>query len=156
MRTSAYKLLLRAGLGLVLSWPGARFSMAEDRFAPLDLREVHVGGEIGRRIDVTVRNNLLVLGADRDFLAPFRARTQTGGYIGLGKLIDATARFAAYTGDPKVLALRKHLVDTVVALQEPDGYLGMLARSSPVTATWVATPVVLAQLSGTSLQCARR
>ena len=47
---------------------------AADALAPLDLRNVKVGGEIGRRIDVTVRNNLLVLDAEKDFLAPFRAR----------------------------------------------------------------------------------
>ena len=136
MRASAFNLWPRLGLGLVLSWLGPGLSVADDRFTPLDLREVHVGGEIGRRIEVTIRNNLLVLDADRDFLAPFRARTQAGGYIGLGKLIDATVRFAAYSGDPKVLALRKHLVDTIIASQEADGYIGMLAPKDRMHGLW--------------------
>src|SRR5271157_696352 len=130
MRTNLRILLPRLGLGLGLTWLGACSVSGEDRFTALDLRQVQVGGEIGRRIDVTIRNNLLVLDADRDFLAPFRTKTRSDGYIGLGKLIDATARFAAYTGDPKVLELKKHLVDTVLETQEPDGYIGMLAPPS--------------------------
>jgi len=49
-----------------------------------------VGGEIGRRIDVTVNNNLLKLDVEKDFLAPFRRQDCTRGYVSLGKLIDAT------------------------------------------------------------------
>ncbi len=136
MQTNLRILLPRLVLGLGLTWLGACSAIGEDRFTALDLRHVQVGGEIGRRIDVTIRNNLLVLDADRDFLAPFRAKTRSDGYIGLGKLIDATARFAAYTGDPKVLELKKHLVDTVLETQEPDGYIGMLAPPSRMRGLW--------------------
>jgi len=136
MRTNLRALLPGLVLGLTLTWLVACPVIGEDRFSALDLRQVHVGGEIGRRIDVTIRNNLLVLDADRDFLAPFRAKTQTGGYIGLGKLIDATARFAAYTGDPKVLELKRHLVSTLLETQEPDGYIGMLAPPSRMRGLW--------------------
>ena len=65
--------------------------------------QVAVRGEMGRRIDITMKNNLLVLDADRDFLQPFQAKSQTSGYIGLGKLIDAAVRFAAYSRDEKVV-----------------------------------------------------
>lgn len=84
------------------AWPAA--ATAADVLAPIDLRQVKVGGEIGRRIDVTIDNNLLVLKADRDFLAPFCAKKVRTGYVGLGKLIDAAVRFAAYTKDARVLA----------------------------------------------------
>ena len=79
---------------------------AADVLAPLDLSSVKLGGELGRRIDVTVANNLLVLDADPDFLAPFREKTKNTGYIGLGKLLDATVRLAAYAGDPRLAALK--------------------------------------------------
>ena len=36
-------------------------AVAEDAFSPLELGQVKVGGEIGRRIDVTIENNLLVI-----------------------------------------------------------------------------------------------
>ncbi|MDQ1256063.1 MAG: uncharacterized protein QG656_659, partial [Candidatus Hydrogenedentes bacterium] len=76
-----------------------------DELTPVEIGDVRVTGEVGRRIDATVEHNLLAIDADRDFLTPFYSREQQGGYIGLGKLIDALARFAAYTKDPRVDAL---------------------------------------------------
>jgi len=64
--------------------------------APLAPTEVKVGGETGRRINVTVNNNLLVIHVDKDFLAPFQNKDKKDGYIGLGKPIDSSVRFAAY------------------------------------------------------------
>ncbi|MFO0928542.1 MAG: glycoside hydrolase family 127 protein [Gemmataceae bacterium] len=108
-----------------------------DRWSPVPIRAVKVGGEIGRRIDVTVKNNLLALDADRDFLAPFAAKKGcAGGYIGLGKVIDAAATLAAYTGDPKVVALKDRLVQHTLRHQEADGYLGLFPPAERMTALW--------------------
>lgn len=112
------------------------FLHADDALTPLDLRDVQVGGELGRRIDVTVRNNLLVLDADGDFLPPFHKKTKKDGYVGLGKLLDATVRFAAYTGDPKVLALKNHLIGETIGAQEPDGYIGIMAPEYRISGMW--------------------
>jgi hypothetical protein len=109
---------------------------AADALLPLDARQVKVGGEIGRRIDVTVRNNLLALDADKDFLSPFEAKTAKDGYIGLGKLLMAAVRFAAYSHDPKVLALKNHLVERILATQGPDGYIGFFTPPQRMTALW--------------------
>jgi len=109
---------------------------AADVLTPLQPSDVKVGGEIGRRIDITVNNNLLVLNADKDFLAPFQKKGQGGGYIGLGKLIDATVRFAAYTHDEKVLALKKHLVQETISAQEADGYIGIMQPASRMWSLW--------------------
>ena len=69
---------------------------------PIDLREIKIGGEIGRRIDITVYKNLLALNIEKDFLLPSENRISVPpAYVGLGKLIDATVRFAAYTNDDK-------------------------------------------------------
>jgi uncharacterized protein len=103
---------------------------AADAMTPIGLGDIKVAGEIGRRLDITVNNNLLALDVDNVFLAPFRESNQESGYIGLGKLIDATVRFAAYTKDERVLALKKHLVAEAVSTQKPDGYIGMLVPAN--------------------------
>jgi len=109
---------------------------AADALTPLGLRDVHVGGEIGRRITITITNNLLALDADRDFLPSFKAKTAKDGYIGLGKLLDATVKFAAHTGDSRVLALKQHLVEETLKAQEPDGYIGIIAPPQRVRGLW--------------------
>jgi hypothetical protein len=107
-----------------------------DVLAPLDLRDVKVGGEIGRRIDLTITNNLLVLDVDGDFLRPFLEEQRRGEFVGLGMLLDATVKFAAYSGDPKVLALRKHLVAEVLRAQEADGYIGTFPPPQRIQTLW--------------------
>ncbi|MFI5380024.1 MAG: beta-L-arabinofuranosidase domain-containing protein [Tepidisphaerales bacterium] len=129
----AYWAPLAVSLAVFAIVPAA---LAADELTPLDIRQVKVSGEIGRRIDVTVHNNLLVLNADKDFLPPFLDKKARDGYIGLGKLIDTAVRLAAYTGDDKVLALKKHLVDKTIAAQEPDGYIGMFAPQHRVSGMW--------------------
>ncbi len=111
-------------------------ALGSNALTPLSLRDVQVGGEIGRRIAITITNNLLVLDADRDFLPPFRAKTAKDGYIGLGKLIDATVKFAALSGDTRVLELKRHLVTETLNTQEPDGYIGIMAPAHRVWSLW--------------------
>lgn len=123
-------------VGALCAYADGAKPVKSDRLMPLHPRSVKVGGEIGRRVQVTINNNLLQINVDKDFLAPFRARTTTSGYIGLGKLIDATVRFAAYTQDEKVLALKNHLVDEVIKLQEPDGYVGMFTPEDRMWGMW--------------------
>ena len=104
--------------------------LAAEAMTPIGLSEIKVAGEIGRRLDITVNNNLLALDTENAFLIPFRRRNRESGYIGLGKLIDATVRFAAYTKDQKVLALKKRLVAEAIKTQEPDGYIGILVPAN--------------------------
>jgi hypothetical protein len=103
---------------------------------PLDLREVTVGGEIGRRVDITIANNLLKLDVDGDFLRPFLEEPRRGVFIGLGMLLDATVKFAAYSDDPQVHALRKHLVAEVLRAQEADGYIGTFPPPQRIQTLW--------------------
>ena len=111
-------------------------SAAADRFLPVGIKDVAAGGEIGRRIDITVNNNLLKADLENDFLKPFREKSSKGGYIGIGKTIDAAARFAAYTRDERVIAAKNFLVDGVIAAQEPDGYIGLMAPGSRMWSHW--------------------
>lgn len=105
-------------------------------FIPADIRQVQVGGEIGRRLDVTMNNNLLVMDLDKDFLQPFRERRAKSGYVGLGKTVDALARFAAYTGDARVAEKKDKVVGEIVALQGADGYLGFFEEGSRLNSLW--------------------
>jgi len=114
----------------------AALPAAAEALAPLDLRAVKVGGEIGRRIAITVTNNLLQCEVDRDFLRPFTEEPRKGEYIGLGKTLDATVRFAAYTGDARVDALRKYMVAAILKAQEADGYIGTLPPAKRVKSLW--------------------
>lgn len=107
-------------------------STATDAVMPLDIRQVKVEGEIGRRIDLTANANLLNLEMETTFFQPFRERNLPEGYIGLGKLIDATVRFAAYTNDPHILQLKAQLVTEAINLQDPDGYIGILLPESRI------------------------
>ncbi len=95
------------------------------KFFAIDPAQVKVGGEIGRRIDVTIQTNLLVIETENQFLKPFRDKqSQRYAYVGLGKLIDAAVSFARYSKDPKVLALKDRLVKELLVTQQADGYLG--------------------------------
>jgi DUF1680 family protein len=112
-------------------------SVGADPFSPLSLRSVQLGGEMGRRIDVTVANNLLALDADKDFLVPFAAKTgHEAGYVGLGKLIDAAVLLAAYTNNPDVMTLKDRLVNHVLEHQEADGYPGLFPASKRMSTLW--------------------
>src|ERR1019366_3615393 len=72
------------------------------KFRSLDPARVEVGGEIGRRIDLTINKNLLLIEVENQFLKPFRQKqSRAFDYIGLGKLIDATVSFARYNKNPK-------------------------------------------------------
>jgi DUF1680 family protein len=108
---------------------------SSDKLMPVGLSDVRVGGEIGRRIDITVSNNLLLLDLDNDFLASFRKKND-GGYIGLGKLIDGAVKMAVYTGDERVLALKNYLVDEIIKAQEPDGYIGNMSPGNRMWKLW--------------------
>lgn len=123
-------------LSLLLAPLAGRPASGADALAPLYLREVKVGGEIGRRVDITIANNLLVLDLDGDFLRPFLEEQRHGAFIGLGMLLDATVKFAAYSGDPKVLALRQHLVAEILRAQEADGYIGTFPLPKRIHTLW--------------------
>ena len=106
------------------------------RFAqPLGHRQVKLGGELGRRIDLTIQGNLLKLDIDHDFLKPFQER-KSNDFIGLGMLIDAVVRLAAYTGDPKVVAIKKRLVAETIKTQERDGYIGTMIPANRMWRLW--------------------
>ena len=105
----------------------------------LGLTAVNVEGEIRRRIDITINNNLLALDNNK-FLQPFQKRNLRGegysDYIGLGKHIDAVVRFAAYNKGRNVMTLKKLLIEETVKTQEADGYIGVMVKESRMWKLW--------------------
>ncbi|MDD4868990.1 MAG: glycoside hydrolase family 127 protein [Kiritimatiellae bacterium] len=129
------KQLNKMSIVVIIAFFITDFTFAKDVFAPVDIRQVKVGGEIGRRIDVTITNNLQKLNLDGDFLDPFRKKDK-GNYIGLGKLIDTVVRMAAYTGEEKVITMKKYLVNETIKTQGPDGYIGNMPESNRMKNLW--------------------
>jgi len=107
-----------------------------DLLTPLDLREVKVGGEIGRRIAITVTNNLLKLDVDGDFLPEFKRQPRTGKFIGLGMFLDSVVKLAAHSRDERAIALKKHLVTEILQAQESDGYIGTFSPDKRIKTIW--------------------
>ena len=135
--------LLSGTLLLLAATLGQRASAA-DAMSPLDLRHVKVGGEIGRRIHITIDNNILVL--DRNnFLPPFQRKISNGdgtgsdldaAYIGLGKLMAAAIELAANTGHAKLIVWKERLIHDTIAMQQADGYLGIMTPSHRMWTLW--------------------
>jgi len=106
-----------------------------DQLNSIQLSDVKVGGEIGRRIAVTIENNLLLLDIDNDFLDSFRKKNDKG-YIGIGKLIDGVVKMASYTNNEKVISLKNHLIGELVKWQDPDGYIGNMTPPYRIVKLW--------------------
>jgi uncharacterized protein len=127
MRTSSLGTCLAITL---LAAGGGRAAIVKpkvaDQLRPERLAQTELGGEIGRRLDDLIHKNFMTIDIERDFLDPFRNRPATAErrYVGVGKVIDAGSRFAAYTGDPDVARRTARLVDELMKTRDPDGYLG--------------------------------
>jgi len=109
---------------------------AEDGFTPVDIQQVQVEGEIGRRIDVTIENNVLAIDVDKDFLRPFQKQNRQGGFIGLGMHLDSLVRFAAYSQGDRIVDHKKHVVAEIIKTQREDGYLGIMKPEARIWKLW--------------------
>ena len=120
----------------VIGWPGLVKGDINYPLDAIDIRQIKVGGIIGRQIDMTIKNNLLALDYEKDFLDPFRSKSSDYGFIGLGNVIDAITRLTAYSGDPKLLKLKKKLVTDLIGLQGDSGYIGIMKPESRIWGLW--------------------
>jgi DUF1680 family protein len=108
----------------------------DDRMHRIDPSEITVGGWIGERLERTWKHNLLVLDWDQDFLAPFQEHRSSGGYVGLGKTLEALVRFARHTAEPDLLNLREHVLKALFDSQQTDGYLGTMVPEHRIDTLW--------------------
>ncbi len=102
-------------------------------FEPVFLKQGELGGEIGRRVELTIEKNFMALDLERDFVAPFRNRRAPeelvkrfgDNAVELGENLHAAVLFARYSTDPKVRERKEWMVREVIATQSPDGYIGV-------------------------------
>ncbi len=108
-----------------------------ERWSRLDLRQVKVEGEFGRRIGLCINANILKVDVEGTFLSRFRNRGEGPDYLGFGKFIDAMVRLSAYSGDERLLALKKRTIGQLIATQDADGYIGLMKNpASRIRTLW--------------------
>lgn len=111
-----------------------------DEWQPLALDRIRLGGVFGERVTRTIEGGILKIDADETFLRPFVEKNKGDGtYFGLGKFTEAVVLLAKHTRHPKLLALKDHLLKTVLDHQLPDGYLGCIGKAeNRLIVTWDA------------------
>ena len=108
----------------------------------MPVRQVKLEGELGRRLDLTLRRNFLALQLDTDFLRPFRQRQPRATvapldrFTGVGMLILASVLFAEDSPDPAVLARKDYLVEETIRTQSPSGYIGAFQEEENGAQLW--------------------
>ena len=103
-----------------------------DEWQNIPLNAIKLGGEFGRRIDISVKNDLLRIDPDKTFLKYFREKGSQEylliGYAALGKFIEANVLLAKHTGDKDLISRKEYIVAETLKCQEADGYIGAYAK----------------------------
>lgn len=98
-----------------------------DKLTQISPKNIKIEGEIGRRIDVTINSNIKNLSLEKNFTGHFEVKTGpevVGAFVGMGMLIDASVRFAAYSNDPEMISIKDQIVTKIIDNQLDDGYIG--------------------------------
>ena len=93
---------------------------------------VTVGGEIGRRMEITLEKMLKRTDIERTFVRHFRTRheknDELGGFAGYGMFLDALVKAAAHgIGGTETVAAKDRLLAELADLQTPDGRISMFS-----------------------------
>ena len=93
---------------------------------------VTVGGEIGRRMEITLEKMLRHTDIERTFVRHFRTRheknDEIGGFAGYGMFLDALVKAAAHgIGGAETVAVKDRLLRELADLQTPDGRISMFS-----------------------------
>ncbi|MGB7761472.1 MAG: beta-L-arabinofuranosidase domain-containing protein [Bryobacteraceae bacterium] len=102
-----------------------------DVLAPAALDRVQLGGYLGRKIDLCVRNRIFAQNWDR-LVAPFRQRAETACWQTefWGKWFLSAAAACQHTRNAKERARLGDSVQAMLATQTADGYIGNYAAGS--------------------------
>ncbi|MGD0669890.1 MAG: beta-L-arabinofuranosidase domain-containing protein [Bryobacteraceae bacterium] len=106
-----------------------------DVLAPAALENVHLGGYVGRKVDLCVRNRIFAQNWDK-LVAPFRQRTETACWQTefWGKWFLSAAAACQYTRDAEERARLRDSIEALLATQTADGYIGNYAAGSHLKA----------------------
>lgn len=105
----------------------------DDKLVAISVDQVKLEGELGRRVDVTINNNIKKLHLNKNFTNHFETKTGpdvVGGFIGMGMLIDAFVRFAAYSQDLDLVATKDQVVEKIISAQLDNGYSGFYKKQN--------------------------
>lgn len=96
--------------------------------------EVTVGGEIGRRIEMTAEKLLRKIDIEKTFFCGFRERKEVpdmwGGFSGWGMALDAIVKAAAHgIGGSEMRLFKEHWVRETIRVQADDGSISMFKGS---------------------------
>lgn len=102
-----------------------------DALTPLPLSSVRLGGYLGRKLDLCIRNRIFAQDPDR-LVEPFRHRAETSCWQTefWGKWFTSAAAACEYAG---IAGWRERLLESarrVIATQSSDGYIGNYAAGS--------------------------
>ena len=102
-----------------------------DALTPLPLSSVHLGGWLGRKLDLCIRHRIFAQDPDQ-LVEPFRHRAETSCWQTefWGKWFTSAAAACEYAG---IAGWRERLLESgrrLLATQSADGYIGNYARGS--------------------------
>jgi len=122
--------LLRLAALLVVGSTGPAFPKdiaIDDFFSPAGPGAVTIGGRLGEKLDLCVRNRLLAQDIE-SVVAPYRQKTEIGGADWRceywGKWFTSLALADAYNSTSATREKRDDAVKALLATAAPDGYLG--------------------------------
>ncbi len=118
--------------------------------------QVELGGLLGNALEASRRGRLshFITGADSPAIAVFAAAHASGNLEGdwygehAGKWLIAAARAAQRSQDAALMANVRSVVDHLIGLQQPDGYLGNYAPQRRFTVRQVAQAEALPTWDG--------
>jgi DUF1680 family protein len=106
-----------------------------DALTPFSLRDARLGGSLGRRLDLCIRNRIFAQDPGK-LVEPFRRREERSCWQTefWGKWFMSAAAACEYTGNNEWRERLARSVHELLATQSPDGYIGNYAPDSHLKA----------------------
>jgi DUF1680 family protein len=107
-----------------------------DAFTRIPLSDVHLGGRLGRAIDLCIKNRVTAQDSEH-LVEPFRRRGATNCWSSefWGKWFTSAVSAQRYTQSPDALAAVTRSAHSLMATQTSDGYIGTYAPENRLK-TW--------------------
>ena len=102
-------------------------AIVADKFTPVEIRHVKLAGLLGKHVDSVP--NRLVKGQREAYAAVFENPADTNSWRAehIGKWLETACNAMAYSQAAKLRAAVDEVVDRLIRLQQPDGWLGSYA-----------------------------
>jgi uncharacterized protein len=106
-----------------------------DALTPIDLDRVRLGGYLGEKVELSIRNRIFAQVPD-ELVEPFRHREERRAWQTefWGKWASSSVAACRYTRDADARQRLQHSVQQLLATQSADGYIGNYAAGSHLEA----------------------